>query len=62
MLTNLGVLSVSRIHSMLAMFVPPPMTYNRTEEDLRNFLNTEVHNGKLEFVKGERGGYKLLQQ
>jgi Anaphase promoting complex (APC) subunit 2 len=62
MLTNLGVLPVARIHSMLTIFVPPPRTYNRTEEDLRNFLNAEMHNGRLEFVKGEGGGYKLIQQ
>jgi Anaphase promoting complex (APC) subunit 2 len=47
---------------MLTIFVPPPRTYNRTEEDLRNFLNAEMHNGRLEFVKGEGGGYKLIQQ
>jgi anaphase-promoting complex subunit 2 len=62
MLTNLGVLPLERIHSMLSMFVPPPNAYNRTEEELRNFLAEEVRKGKLEFVKGEGGGYKLIQQ
>jgi anaphase-promoting complex subunit 2 len=60
MLTNLGVLPVERIHSMLMMFVPPPNPYNRTEEELRSFLADEVKKGKLEFVK-EAGGYKLVQ-
>jgi anaphase-promoting complex subunit 2 len=62
MLTNLGVLPLERIHSMLSMFVPPPNAYNRTEEELRNFLAEEVRKGKLEFIKGEGGGYKLIQQ
>lgn len=61
MLTNLGVLPVERIQSMLQMFVPPPNPYNRTEEELRTFLAEETKKGKLEFVKGEGGGYKLLQ-
>jgi Anaphase promoting complex (APC) subunit 2 len=61
MLTNLGVLPVERIHLMLSMFVPPPLSYNRTEEELQRFLKEEVRNGKLEFVKGEGGGYKLVQ-
>ena len=59
MLTNLGVLPVERIQSMLTMFVPPPNPYNRSEEELRGFLSDEVRKGKLEFVKGEGGGYKL---
>ena len=61
MLTNLGVLSVERIQSMLKMFVPPPNPYNRSEEELRDFLAEELKNGKLEFVKGEGGGFKLVQ-
>ena len=61
MLTNLGVLPVERIQSMLQMFVPPPNPYNRTEEELRTFLMHGVKTGKLEFVKGEGGGYKLIQ-
>ena len=61
MLTNLGVLPVERIQSMLQMFVPPPNPYNRTEEELRTFLSEEVKKGKLEVVKGEGGGYKLVQ-
>ena len=61
MLTNLGVLPVERIQSMLQMFVPPPNPYNRTEEELRTFLAEEAKKGKVEFVKGEGGGYKLLQ-
>jgi hypothetical protein len=47
---------------MLTMFVPPPNPYNRTEEELRNFLSQEVSKGRLEFIKGEGGGYKLVQQ
>jgi len=62
MLTNLGVLPLERIHSMLSMFVLAPNAYNRTEDELRNFLAEEVRKGKLEFVKGEGGGYKLIQQ
>lgn len=62
MLTNLGVLPVERIQSMLLMFVTAPNAYNRTEEELRTFLAEEVKKGRLEFVKGEGGGYKLLQQ
>lgn len=46
---------------MLQMFVPPPNPYNRTEEELRTFLAEEAKKGKVEFVKGEGGGYKLLQ-
>jgi Anaphase promoting complex (APC) subunit 2 len=61
MLTNLGVLPVERIQSMLSMFVPAPNAYNRTEGELRDFLAEEVRRGKLEFVKGESGGYKLVQ-
>jgi len=61
MLTNLGVLPVERIQSMLTMFVQAPNTYNRTAEELRTFLNEEVRKGRLEFVKGEGGGYKLVQ-
>ena len=60
MLTNLGVLPAERIQSMLSMFVPPPNAYNRTEEELRDFLADEVRKGRLEFVKGEGGGYKLV--
>lgn len=60
MLTNLGVLPVERIQSMLTMFVPPPNPYNRTEDELRIFLSEEVRKGRLEFVKGEGGGYKLV--
>ena len=62
MLTNLGVLPLERIHSMLSMFVPSLNAYNCTEEALQNFLSEEVKKGKLEFIKGERGGYKLIQQ
>jgi anaphase-promoting complex subunit 2 len=62
MLTNLGVLPVERIQSMLSMFVPAPNAYNRTEEELREFLAEEVRRGRLEFVKGEGGGYKLVQE
>jgi anaphase-promoting complex subunit 2 len=62
MLTNLGILPLERIHSMLSMFVPPPNAYNRTEDELQNFLAEEIRKGKLEFVKGEGGGYKLIQQ
>ena len=61
MLTNLGVLPVERIQSMLTMFVPPPNPYNRSEEELRSFLAEKVRKGRLEFVKGEGGGYKLVQ-
>lgn len=60
MLTNLDVLPAERIQSMLTMFVPPPNPYNRTEEELRSFLADEVKRGRLEFVKGEGGGYKLV--
>jgi hypothetical protein len=60
MLTNLDVLPAERIQSMLTMFVPPPNPYNRTEEELRGFLADEVKRGRLEFVKGEGGGYKLV--
>jgi anaphase-promoting complex subunit 2 len=60
MLTNLGVLPLERIQSMLKMFVPAPNGYNRTEDELRSFLAEEVKKGKLEFVKGEGGGYKLV--
>ena len=52
---------MERIQSMLTMFVPPPNPYNRTKEELGAFLAKEVRKGKLEFVKGERGGYKLVQ-
>lgn len=62
MLTNLGVLSLERVQSMLTMFVMSPNQYNRTEEELRNFLAEQVRRGKLEFVKGEGGGYKLIPQ
>ena len=62
MLTNLGVLPVERIQSMLTMFVPPPNVYNRTEDELRTFLAEQVRNGHLELVNGEAGGYKLVQQ
>jgi anaphase-promoting complex subunit 2 len=61
MLTNLGVLPAERIQSMLSMFVPPPNAYNRTEDELRDFLGEEVRKGRLEFIKGESGGYKLIQ-
>jgi hypothetical protein len=61
MLTNLGVLSLERIQSLLTMFIPPPNPYNRTEEELSVFLADEVRNGRLEFIKGEGGGYKLVQ-
>ena len=46
---------------MLTMFVPPPNPYNRSEDELRVFLAEEVKKGRLEFVKGEGGGYKLVQ-
>jgi anaphase-promoting complex subunit 2 len=62
MLTNLGVLPVERIQSMLSMFIPAPNAYNRTEDELRDFLTEEVKKGRLEFIKGEGGGYKLIQQ
>ena len=61
MLTNLGVLPVEQIQSMLTMFIPPPNLYNRTVEELSVFLADEVRKGRLEFVKGEGGGYKLVQ-
>ena len=60
MLTNLGVLPLERIQSMLTMFVPAPNGYNRTEEELRDFLAEQVKDGKIEVVKGEGGGYKLI--
>lgn len=55
MLTNLGPLASSRIQTMLSMFVQTPK-YEKTENDLKKFLNQMVHEDKLEFVGGE---YKL---
>jgi anaphase-promoting complex subunit 2 len=59
MLTNLGVLPLERIQSMLKMFVPTG--YNRSEDELRSFLLEQVKRCRLELVKGEAGGYRLPQ-
>ncbi|EPX74508.1 anaphase-promoting complex subunit Apc2 [Schizosaccharomyces octosporus yFS286] len=56
MLTNLGSLELERIHNMLTMFIPPPDGYNRTQNELREFLALMVKEDKLEFTGG---AYKL---
>ncbi|EPY54127.1 anaphase-promoting complex subunit Apc2 [Schizosaccharomyces cryophilus OY26] len=56
MLTNLGSLELERIHNMLTMFIPPPNGYNRTQNELREFLALMVKEDKLEFTGG---AYKL---
>lgn len=54
MLTNLGTLPLERIQGMLKMFVPTG--YNRSEEQLKEFLTMMVDEEKLEFTSG---AYKL---
>ncbi|KAG4302353.1 hypothetical protein PCANB_001334 [Pneumocystis canis] len=56
MLTNLGPLTLERIHSTLQMFVPPPNLYNRSIDELREFLALMVKEEQLEFISGH---YKL---
>ncbi|QSL66564.1 hypothetical protein MERGE_000946 [Pneumocystis wakefieldiae] len=59
MLTNLGSLTLERIQSTLQMFVPPPNLYNRSIDELREFLALMVKEEQLEFVSGQ---YKLKKQ
>ena len=49
MLTNLGELPLSRIHSMLNMFVQAPLKFDRSENELLEFLHLKVDEGKLLF-------------
>ncbi|KAI9139125.1 hypothetical protein BKA69DRAFT_1030788, partial [Paraphysoderma sedebokerense] len=56
MLTNLGSLPIDRIHSMLSIFVQAPNKFNRSIEDLRDFLALMVREDKLDFSGGV---YKL---
>ncbi len=55
MLTNVGTLPIDRIHSMLGMFAP---SYNRSSEELREFLSRMIKEECLEF-KG--GVYRLIK-
>lgn len=59
MLTNLGPLTLERIQSTLQMFVPPPNLYNRSIDELREFLALMVKEEQLEFISGQ---YKLKKQ
>ncbi|KAG4304220.1 hypothetical protein PORY_002401 [Pneumocystis oryctolagi] len=59
MLTNLGPLTLERIQSTLKMFVPPPNLYNRSIDELREFLALMVKEEQLEFISGQ---YKLRKQ
>ncbi|KAK9701972.1 Anaphase-promoting complex subunit 2 [Basidiobolus ranarum] len=56
MLTNLGTLPLDRVQSMLSMFVQAPNKYNRTAEELQDFLDLMIREDKLEFSLGM---YKL---
>ncbi|CCJ29128.1 unnamed protein product [Pneumocystis jirovecii] len=48
-----------RIHSTLQMFVPPPNIYNRSIDELREFLALMVKEEHLEFISGQ---YRLKKQ
>lgn len=56
MLTNLGALPAARIHNMLNMFVQAPNKYDRTENELKEYLDSMVSRDHLEFLSGS---YKL---
>ncbi|ORY03191.1 hypothetical protein K493DRAFT_207320, partial [Basidiobolus meristosporus CBS 931.73] len=56
MLTNLGTLPLDRVQSMLSMFVQAPNKYNRSAEELQDFLELMIREDKLEFSLGM---YKL---
>lgn len=58
MLTNLGSLSLDRIHSMLSMFVQAPHKYECTKDQLAGFLQGQVGVGLLEV----RGGVYSLKK
>ncbi|KAJ1627385.1 hypothetical protein T492DRAFT_876761 [Pavlovales sp. CCMP2436] len=53
MLTNLGTLSLGRIHNMLKMFVAEPVKYDKSEQELNVLLMNMVDEEKLEFVGGQ---------
>lgn len=52
MLTNIGQLPLMRIHTMLGMFVQTPEKYAKTPEELEDFLETMVRQGRLELFSG----------
>lgn len=53
MLTNLGPSPAARIHSMLAMFVQAPQKYDRSLEELEEFLQRQTATGKLDCSAGK---------
>ena len=59
MLTNIGALSIERIHSMLKMFaVTGPTGSQCTLEDVKKFLESKVKSGEL-LLSG--GLYRLVK-
>lgn len=59
MLTNLGSLSLDRIHSFLVMFVPSEDPYVKTKQELESYLLAMVDEGKLNY---EDSKYSLVKQ
>lgn len=53
MLSSLDKMPADRIHSFLATLMPKETPYNKTKEELENYLLLKVEEGTLQFTNGE---------